>query len=123
MTIYGDLILDHYQKPRNNHRLNHPSAAIDVYNLLCGDKLHMEIKINGDKVDDIGFTGEGCAISIASASLLTQYAKGRNAKTLVELSSDNVLKLLNIELSPNRAKCALLSWEALIKLMRIVFPK
>jgi len=115
MSIYEDVILDHYQHPRNNKSIEHPTAAIDVNNPLCGDKLHFEISDKNGVVDNVGYTGEGCAISIASASLLSEYAKGKTKKELKSLKKEDVLGLLGIELTPNRMKCALLSWEALVK--------
>ncbi len=115
MSIYEDIILDHYQNPRNNTPLNNPTAEVDVNNPLCGDKLHLEIAEKKGTIDEVGFTGEGCAISIASASLLSEYAKGKAKEELKSLKKEDVLGLLGIELTPNRMKCALLSWEALVK--------
>lgn len=115
MSIYQDVILDHYQYPRNQGKISHPTSSVDVSNPLCGDKLHMDVKTSDGKVSEISFDGEGCAISIASSSMLTEYAKGKKIKELSKLDKDFVLELLKIELTPNRLKCALLSWEALIK--------
>lgn len=122
MSIYADIILDHYQNPRNNTLLTSEVSkldikSIDVHNPLCGDKLHMELREEDGVIREIGFTGEGCAISIASASMLIEHAKGKTKKELLEISVDDVLGLLNIELTPNRMKCALLSWEGLRKLL------
>ncbi|MDP4010793.1 MAG: iron-sulfur cluster assembly scaffold protein [Candidatus Roizmanbacteria bacterium] len=122
MSLYADLILDHYQHPRNNTLLTSEVSkldikSIDVSNPLCGDKLHMEIREQDGVIQEIGFTAEGCAISIASASMLTEYAKGKTKKELLDISTDDVLGLLKIELTPNRMKCALLSWEGLMKLL------
>jgi len=119
MSIYADLILDHYQYPRNNKTINGATAKVDLENPLCGDKLHMEILEKDGKIEEIGFTGEGCAISIASASMLTEHVKGKSKKELLAIRTEDVLGLLNIELTPNRMKCALLSWEALLKLVKI----
>lgn len=115
MSIYEDIILDHYQNPRNNKSLENPTSEVDVHNPLCGDKLHVEIHDKEGIVEEVGFTGEGCAISVASASLLSEYAKGKSKKELQSLKKEDVLGLLGIELTPNRMKCALLSWEALVK--------
>jgi len=124
MSIYADIILDHYQHPRNNKKISHTKStsevvSVDVDNSLCGDTLHMEIAFSEGKITDIGFTGEGCAISIAAASMLTEYAKGKKRDDLVDMKHEDVLGLLGIELTPNRMKCALLSWEALKKLLII----
>lgn len=115
MSIYEEVILDHYQHPRNNAPLPDPTAAVDVNNPLCGDKLRFEIHDTNGVIDAVGFSGEGCAISVASASLLSEYAKGKTKKELKSLNKEDVLGLLGIELTPNRMKCALLSWEALVK--------
>jgi len=117
MSIYADIILDHYQNPRNNKQIVNAQKSVDVDNPFCGDKLHFECFIKDGKVKEIGFTGEGCAISIASASMLTEHTKGKTKKELLEISINDVLGLLNIELTPNRMKCALLSWEGLRKLL------
>jgi len=117
MSIYADLILDHYQYPRNNTLVKGATSKVDLDNPLCGDKIHMEIREKDGVIEEIGFTGEGCAISIASASMLTEHAKGKTKIELLEISVNDVLGLLNIELTPNRMKCALLSWEGLRKLL------
>jgi nitrogen fixation NifU-like protein len=117
MSIYGDIILDHYHYPRNNKKLEKSTNHVHVDNPLCGDALDMEIIEEKGKVKEIGFHGQGCAVSIASASLLTEYAKGKDIKEIQQINKDFVVGLLNIELSPNRLKCALLPWEGLIKLV------
>lgn len=119
MTIYADIILDHYHYPRNNTSLIEPTATVDVENPLCGDSLHMEVKVENSIIKEIGYTGEGCAIAIASASILSEYALGKDLSKLVDVKRDDMLGLLHIELTPNRVKCALLSWEALMKLISI----
>lgn len=118
MSIYGDIILDHYQFPRNNNKLQNPTHAVHVSNPLCGDEIDMEAIIEDGILKEIGFHGQGCAISVASASLLTQYAKNKPVSELKTLSTDDVLKMLNVELSPNRMKCGLLAWEGLLKLIK-----
>ncbi|OGK13197.1 SUF system NifU family Fe-S cluster assembly protein [Candidatus Roizmanbacteria bacterium RIFCSPLOWO2_01_FULL_38_12] len=117
MSIYGDIILDHYHYPRNFKKLNKSSKKVHVDNPLCGDSIDLAINVKDDHVQDIAFQGQGCAISLASASLLTEYVKGKKISEVKNIDTDSVLKLLNIELSPNRIKCALLPWEAFMKLM------
>lgn len=117
MSIYGDIILDHYHYPRNKKKLEKPTQSVHVDNPLCGDSLDMEIVESGGKIKEIGFTGDGCAISLSAASLLTEYSKGKSIKEIHKINKDFVVGLLNIELSPNRLKCALLPWEGLIKLV------
>jgi nitrogen fixation NifU-like protein len=119
MSIYQELILDHYNNPRNRGTLDHPTNTVDVYNPLCGDKIHMEIETKGKEVTSIAFSGEGCAISQATASMLTEHAKGKSPDELRKLDKEFILELIGVELSPNRLKCALLPWEALLKLIRI----
>ena len=119
MSIYGDIILDHYENPRNNNVLKNPSNSAHVDNPLCGDSLDMQATIKKGVLKDVGFTGQGCAISLASASILTEYAKGKKIKDLTSLTSNDVIGLLHIELTPNRLKCALLAWEGLMKLITI----
>jgi len=124
MSLYADLILDHYQNPRNNVLLTPGVSKLDVKSIevtnpLCGDKLHMQLIEKDGNVIDIGFVGEGCAISLATASMLTEYVKGRKVSELVDLSGQDVIGLLGIDLTPNRMKCALLSWEGLLKLLSL----
>lgn len=113
MSIYGDIILDHYQFPRNQGNLEKPTNAVDLNNPLCGDKIHLEVEESDGIIEDVAFTGQGCAISTASASMLTDYVKGKTKEEVLALDKDTVLKLLGIELTPNRLKCALLSLEAI----------
>lgn len=117
MSIYQDLILDHYRSPRNQGSLSGATNSVQVYNPLCGDKITMQIVEKDGKVEQIAFQGEGCAISQASASMLTEYAKGKSLSELRGMDKQDILDMLGVELSPNRIKCALLSWEALIKVV------
>lgn len=115
MSLYQDIILDHYNFPRNNGNLDHPTNSVDVNNPLCGDTIHMEVKEVNGIIEEIAYTGQGCAISMASASMLTEYVKGKFIREILLLDKDAVLRLLGIELTPNRLKCALLSLEAIHK--------
>lgn len=115
MSIYQDIILDHYRNPRNFGRLPHATHESEAKNLSCGDRLEITVSVKNSVVDDIRFQGEGCAISQAAASMLTEYAKGKPAETLLALDPKKVLELLALELSPTRMKCALLSLETLKK--------
>ncbi len=119
MSVYQDMILDHYRNPRNHGTLDHATHAGESKNLSCGDDLSMTIAVKGGTVDDIRFQGQGCAISQATASLLTEYAKGKSVKTLLALEPKKVMELLGTPLSPTRMKCALLSLETLKKTLRI----
>lgn len=82
-------------------------------NTICGDRLVLRLKLAGEKVVGVSFDGEGCAISQASASILTEYLKGKNKNYLKKLNSKKMLGLLQINVVPTRLKCALLSLEAL----------
>ncbi len=115
MDIYKEVILDHYKNPRNFGKMKNSQATVSVSNPLCGDAVDMELAIKNDAIHDIAFTGQGCAIAVASASLLTEYAKKKNIHDLRKLDSSFMLELLSVELSPNRLKCALVSLEALQK--------
>lgn len=118
MSIYEELILDHYRHPHNFQKLNHPSKTVSVLNPSCGDSISLEIVFKEDEVSEVGFTGQGCVISIASASILTDYIKKKTKKELASLTSNSILKLLGIQLSPTRLRCALLPWEALMKMIK-----
>jgi nitrogen fixation NifU-like protein len=115
MSIYQDIILEHYRNPRNKGHMHHATKSVDADNPVCGDDLHLELKIENGIVTDIAFSGSGCAISQASASLLYEYVKGKPIEEILKIDTDTMLQLLGIELSPVRLKCALLSLEALKK--------
>lgn len=118
MTIYQDIILDHYRSPHNTGSLSNPTSTIDVANSVCGDKMKLDIKVENNIVSDIKFSGYGCAIFMASSSLLTDYAKHKKKKDLLTLDTEFIVQLLGVELSPNRLKCALLPLEALQKVLQ-----
>lgn len=117
MSIYQDIILDHYHYPRNKGTLENPSNTVHLTNPLCGDVVDMQVIEAEGVVKNIAFDGHGCAITTASASLISEYAKGKTVKELKELDMQFMLDLLGIELSPNRLKCALLPLEALQKVL------
>src|SRR2546428_105054 len=94
--IYQDLIMDHFQSPRNWGTLKKSSATSLVYNPLCGDKISMEMLIQKETVQKIAFTAQGCALSRASASLLTQYSEGKKVKELLDLDTSFMLKLTQV---------------------------
>jgi len=114
-SLYQAVILDHAKHPRNCGRLEGADCHGDAKNPTCGDSLSMDIVTEGGLISDIRFTGQGCAISQASASLLTESVKGKPIKAALGLGTNDILTLLGVELSPNRLKCALLSLETLKK--------
>lgn len=118
MTIYQDVILHHYRSPHNLGSLPRPTSTVEVANSVCGDKMKLDISLEYGNISDVKFSGYGCAIFMASASLLTDYVKGKNKKELLSLKPDFVVQLLGVELSPNRLKCALLPLEALQKVLQ-----
>lgn len=114
MDMYRDVILDHYKHPRNFGHLAKPDAKAEAYNATCGDKIIMEIQ-GGGKIEDIRFSGEGCAISQASASMLTEKVKGMNKADVMKLTTRDMIDLLGTTLTPSRTKCATLPLEVLQK--------
>ncbi len=111
--LYRDYILEHYRRPHNFGVIEDPSASIEGSNPLCGDRITLQIGVHDGVVERIGFTGRGCAISQASASLLTDEIKGKPLTEAAAFRADDLLDLLGIEISPARLKCAMLSHETL----------
>ncbi len=112
-SLYKEQILDHYKNPRNFGRLENFDIKNREVNTLCGDEIEIQIKLNLNSVKEIKFNGRGCAISLASASMLTEFIKDKNLEDLKNLKKGDILNLLNIEISAVRLKCALLSLDAL----------
>jgi nitrogen fixation NifU-like protein len=106
--IYKDIILDYYRNPRNFGDLANADVRAKDSNPLCGDIIEMQLKINDGKIDDVRFKGKGCAISQASASMLTEVIKGRSLDDVKAMGKSNVLELMGIDPGPTRIKCALL---------------
>ena len=106
--IYKDIILDYYRNPRNFGDLPNPDVRAKDSNPLCGDIIEMQLKINDGKIEDVRFKGKGCAISQASASMLTETVKGKTLDEAKSMSKTDVLNLLGIDPGPTRIKCALL---------------
>jgi nitrogen fixation NifU-like protein len=112
--LYRDEILEHYREPHNFGTLDAPDATYEGHNPLCGDRITMMVMVDaGGAVSDVAFSGRGCAISQASASLLTDEIKGRPAAEVEAMTNQDILDLLGIEISPARLKCALLSLDTL----------
>ena len=107
--LYRDYILEHYRRPHNFGVLETPTASYEGSNPLCGDRITMMLGIEDGVVRDVAFTGRGCAISQASASLLTDEIKGKTVAEVEKMTPDDLLELIGIEISPARLKCALLS--------------
>jgi nitrogen fixation NifU-like protein len=111
--LYRDYILEHYRRPHNFGQLDGATTSQEGANPLCGDRITLQLRVRGDVIDGVAFTGRGCAISQASASLLTDEIKGKSVDTAQGMEPRDVLDLLGIEISPARMKCALLSLETL----------
>ncbi len=130
-ALYQDIILDHYRRPRNKGTLEDASVSVPMRNPLCGDEITLELRMDGDSVADVRFTGRGCSISQASTSMMTEMVKGRNAGEIArigkqframvmgdaEAANDESLgkarSLAGVSRFPARVKCALLAWNAL----------
>ena len=113
--LYQEIILDHYRNPRNHGTIDHPTHQARALNASCGDKLQMDIIVKNDMIEVVRFSGVGCAISQASASLLTEAVIGKSVASALALEPKDSLALLGVTLSPSRIKCGLLSLETLKK--------
>ena len=111
--FYREYILYHYKNSRNYERLEHPDISHEEDNPLCGDVVGMDFRVKDGAIEDIRFHGRGCAISQASASLLTERLKGLSLEDARKINKDDVLGELGIEISPARIKCALLALKVL----------
>ena len=131
--LYRSVIMDHYKNPRNKGSLEENSVTIDMNNPTCGDRIHLTLKLNDGIVEDAKFDGEGCSISMSSASMMTQIVKGKKLDEALELAgifskmmigeeidSDkydlgDVEALQGVAKFPARIKCATLAWKAMEK--------
>ncbi|SOC13189.1 nitrogen fixation NifU-like protein [Ureibacillus xyleni] len=130
--LYRSVIMDHYKKPRNKGSLEENSVTIDMNNPTCGDRIHLTLKINDGIVEDAKFDGEGCSISMSSASMMTEVIKGKKLEEALELADifskmmlgeeytdkydlGDVEALQGVSKFPARIKCATLAWKAMEK--------
>ena len=112
--LYQEHVLDHYEDPFHRGSLESATHAHEDKNPLCGDVVRIELKLGDDgKIDDLYFTGEGCVISQASASMLLEQMQGKTVDDLKRFSAADMLTLYGPRLTPNRQKCCLLSWKVL----------
>jgi nitrogen fixation NifU-like protein len=130
-ALYQEMILDHYRRPRNKGTLENADASVEMKNPLCGDEIALQVVFDGNSVTDLRFSGRGCSISQASASMMTQLLKGKSAEeidairtrfrelmlgdaTVADDPQIGSLKALSgVARFPARVKCALLAWNAL----------
>ena len=111
--FYQEFILDHYRNPRNFGSLPAPDAVAEDVNPLCGDAIRMELNVSANRVEEVRFSGKGCAISQASASMITETVKGMTLEELARLPLETVLENVGIGISPTRMKCATLGLKVL----------
>ena len=130
-ALYQELILDHYRRPRNKGEVANADETVLIKNPLCGDEISVQVRYEGDSIADVGFSGRGCSISQASASMMTQLVKGKSIDDIDTLrarfremvmgdksaADDGTLgslrALSGVARFPARVKCALLAWSAL----------
>jgi len=130
--LYRSVIMDHYKNPRNKGSLDDNAVTIDMNNPTCGDRIHLTLKVTDGVVEDAKFDGEGCSISMSSASMMTQLIKGKKVEEAIELSDifskmmmgeeysdkydlEDVEALQGVSQFPARIKCATLAWKAMEK--------
>ncbi len=122
MDVYREEILEHWRNPQNYGEMAKADVVIEQINPLCGDEVTFFFKFHRDKetksrrIEEVTFTGSGCAISIASASMLSEAIKGKRLKDLERITGEDVLGLIGGNVAPARLKCAFLSLEAVRKL-------
>ena len=113
--MYREVILDHYKNPRGHGLIEDPDAQAEGQNPLCGDEvsIYVAFEEDGDTIEEVKFSGRGCAISQAATSMLTEMVKGRSATQVATLPRDELLDEIGIPLTPVRLKCALLGLSTL----------
>jgi nitrogen fixation NifU-like protein len=117
--IYAEEIISHYEHPHNKKKMENPSVTFRDYNPLCGDEITVYIKTDGKVVEEMTFDGEGCAISIGSASMLTDFLKEKTLKEVSRMGPKDVIEMLGIDPGPARLKCATLSLKAVQKALGV----
>lgn len=111
--LYREVILDHYQNPRNYGTLDPADISYEEDNPVCGDHIRLDLRLENGRVAEVRFSGHGCAISQASASMLTETIEGKTLEEIKSLSKEDIVDMLGIPLGPVRLKCALLSLKVL----------
>lgn len=136
-ALYQEMILDHYRRPRNKGMLENADASVEMKNPLCGDEIALQVQFNGDEIRDLKFSGRGCSISQASASMMTQLLKGKRKEEIDAIRNQfrdlmlgvaseedqnrlgSLRALSGVARFPARVKCALLAWNALESAMSV----
>jgi len=116
--LYREIILDHWKNPQNYGIIKNPNIDVSEVNVICGDIIRLTGKIKNRKLTEIAFTGAGCAISKASASLFTEKIRGNELAKIKKITEKNVLKNLPVSITPARYNCALLCFRALKKALK-----
>ena|SRR5699024_8615972 len=135
-TLYRQVIMDHYKHPRNRGTFEDESLTVEMNNPTCGDRIFLQFKLDGNTVEDVRFNGEGCSISLASASMMTEAIKGHSVSEALEMSElfskmmlgqdvdaedfgvDDIEALQGVSNFPARIKCATLAWKAMEKVTK-----
>ncbi|MDQ2050845.1 SUF system NifU family Fe-S cluster assembly protein [Natronolimnohabitans sp. A-GB9] len=109
--MYRQQILDHYKNPRNYGKLEDPTFTHVGENPMCGDEIRMDVVLDDDEetIEQVAFSGDGCAISQASASMLSKELQGKTVDELLEMDRDDIIDMLGVDISPMRVKCAVLA--------------
>lgn len=113
MDIYAETIIDHYKHPHRKERLAGPTVSHEEKNISCGDTVTVDLRIENDTVTGIGWTGDGCAISQAAMSILSDALKGETLADLDALKAGDIVTMLGVPIGSRRMKCALLCLHAL----------
>jgi nitrogen fixation protein NifU and related proteins len=135
-AIYQEVILDHYRRPRNKGALDEPDRVVPMRNPLCGDEIDLHVKFDGERLSELRFTGRGCSISQAAASMMTEAVKGKTTAEATAIwdryhamilgdqsaardkSLGSLRSLAGVSKFPARVRCALLAWNALEQAMQ-----
>lgn len=129
--LYRRVIMDHYKNPRNRGELENDAVTVQLHNPTCGDRISLQLELDEDIVVDAKFTGEGCSISLSSASMMTQAVKGKTYAQVIDMANrfselmqgedvefdelEDIEALSGVNKFPARIKCATLAWNALRK--------
>ncbi len=113
MNIYQEELLDHYENPSNYGILTNPDISHEEDNPLCGDMIRMDLMVDNGIIKEVRFSGYGCTISQAAASMLTEKIEGKSLEEIKNISRDDIMDMIGIPLGPVRIKCALLALKVL----------
>jgi nitrogen fixation protein NifU and related proteins len=109
MDLYSEIILDYFKHPQNKGQIDEPTCEATEHNPTCGDKITIYLKTDDSgKITEVKYDGEGCAISQAATSMLTEKLLGRQLAEITKIDNDEIYEMLGVQISPGRVKCALL---------------